>query len=262
MAFCTRCGTEIDPGSAFCKACGAPVKGAEEPTRETPTPPSPPQEAFRAAPPRPPEQYGEPQPSGAAPAPPPSAAPSYGPAPAPPVMAYAPPAAKKGGGGKALLFGLLGILVIGIAVVLVLGFAVGPKWFVGGGEGPEKTVGKFFQAMEKGDAKLMVSLIEPSQLKRLKDQISDYYGSVEELFQDYYEQTFPEGDLRITGLEYRTEIDGDLARVEVTAGQATYTDYNGDRVTESVDDPEEVFSDTHFNLKRVEGTWYLMPEFD
>lgn len=170
--------------------------------------------------------------------------------------------AKRGGAGKVFLFIFLFLLVAGVAVVLVLGFAAGPKWFVGGAEGPEKTVEKFFQAMEKGDAKLMVSLIEPTQLKRLNKEIEDYYDSVEELFKEFYRETFPERDLKITGLKMESEVKGDLAKVTVVGGTATYTDAYGDRVEESVDDPGDVFSDTEFNLKKVDGTWYLMPEWE
>lgn len=187
--------------------------------------------------------------------------PVTGPTPAAPVPPVSAPA-KKGGAGKAFLFIFLFLLVAGVAVVLILGFAVGPKWFVGGGEGPEKTVEKFFQAMEKGDAKMLVSLIEPARLRRLNKQIEDYYDSVEDLFRDYFRETFPERDLKITGLEMKSEVKGDLATVTVVGGRATYTDAYGDWVEESVDDPEEVFSDTEFNLKKVDDTWYLMPEFE
>lgn len=260
MSFCPRCGTEIDPGSAFCKACGAPVAG---PAPEAPqmSPPPAPEQAFRAPPPPP---GMEPPPAGEAFQAPPAetaapptyqgAVPSYEPA-------YAAPA-KKGGGGKFVLLGLLGLLVVGAVVVLVLGFAVGPKWFVGGGSGPEETVEKYFQALEKGDAKLMVSLIEPSQRERLAEEVKDYYDSVEELFREYYKETFPEGDLKISGLQFDSEIDGDEATVTVVAGKATYTDSYGDEITESVEDPEDIFYDTKFNLKKVGGTWYLFPELD
>ncbi|MGQ9537614.1 MAG: hypothetical protein ACUVT4_10425 [Actinomycetota bacterium] len=149
-----------------------------------------------------------------------------------------------------------------MAVVLILGLAAGPKWFVGGAKGPEKTVEKFFKAMEKGDAKLMVSLIEPTQLKRLNEEIEDYFDSVEELFKEFYRGTFPERDLKITGLKMESEVKGDLAKVTVVRGAATYTDAYGDWVEESVDDPEEVFTETEFNLKKVDGTWYLIPEFE
>ncbi|MDI6873464.1 MAG: hypothetical protein QME84_04170 [Actinomycetota bacterium] len=191
--------------------------------------------------------------------------PTGGPYPGTVPSAPAPPAgapAKKSGAGKVLLTVFLILLAAGVAVVLVLGFAVGPKWFVGGGEGPEAKVEKFFQAMEKGDVKLLVSLIEPSQLNRLNKEIEDYYDSVEELLRDYLQETFPEGDLKITGLQLRSEVKGNLATVTVVAGKATYTDYYGERVEESVDDPEEVFNDTEFNLKKVDGTWYLMPELE
>lgn len=179
-----------------------------------------------------------------------------------PGATYAPPAKGKGA-GKAVFFTILGLVVVAAVVVLLLGFAVGPKWFAGGGEGPEKTVEKFFKAMEKGDAKTLVSLIDPTSLRRLKDMISSYYDTVEEMFEDYYETTFPEGDLKVTGLQFKSEVKGDRAKVTVVAGQATYTDSDGNKVTETVDDPEEVFGDNlDFDLKKVEGTWYLVPQFD
>lgn len=252
MSYCSRCGAEIDPGSAYCKACGAPVtEVTHEAPQVLPPPKPPPEQAFRVTPPRPPESV---------PSQPPSAgAPSDEPIPAASVPSYASP--EKGGGAKALIFLLLGLAVVGAVVVLLLGFAVGPKWFVGG-EGPEKTVEKFFQAMEKSDAKTLVSLIEPTQLKRLEKEIADYYESAEELFREYYKETFPEGDLKITGLKFESEVKGDTARVEVVSGKATYTDSYGDRITVSVDDHEGVFGETQFNLKKVDGNWYLMPEFE
>ncbi len=51
----------------------------------------------------------------------------------PPAIPPVPPAAsEKGGGGagKLVALGVAGLLVIAAAVVLLLGFAVGPKWFV------------------------------------------------------------------------------------------------------------------------------------
>lgn len=246
MSFCTRCGSELDPGSAFCKSCGAPA--GEAPAA---APQAPEQAAYPPAAEAPPVQPPQ------APAQP-LAAPTYG----QPVAPSIPPARGKGK-GKAILFTVLGLAAAAAVVVLLLGFAVGPKWFAGGGEGPEKTVEKFFKAMEKGDAKTLVSLIDPTSLKRMKDLVSEYYDTVEDMFEDYYTSTFPEKDLKITGLQFKTEVKGDRATVTVVAGQATYTDAYGDKVTETVDDPEEVFGDNQdFDLKKVDGTWYLVPNFD
>ncbi len=267
MSYCSRCGTELEPGSAFCTACGAPVGGVSPEALAAPSgvPEAPPAGETPQAAPTPPHP-GAPGPAYQAPPPgtpprPPEAAPHVETGPSAPLP---PPgtAKKKGGAGKAVLVLSLLLIAAGAAVVLILGFAVGPRWFAGGARGPEKTVEKFFQAMEKGDAEMLVELVDPAQLKRLKNEISDYYDTVEEMFEDYFTSTFPEGDLKVSGLEFKAEIKGDRAVVEVVKGTATYTDSYGDRVRETVDDPEEVFGDTEFNLRKVDGSWYLVPELE
>lgn len=159
-----------------------------------------------------------------------------------------------------MLFLFLFLLVAGVAVVLVLGFAVGSKWFVGGGERPEATVEKFFEAMEKGDAKAMVSLVEPGQLQKMNRQIRGYYDSLEDFFRDYLRQAFPGRDLEITGLVLESRVTGNTAEVTVVEGTATYSDAYGEKITERVDDPYRVFYETEYDLRKVDGTWYLMLE--
>ena len=188
-------------------------------------------------------------------------APAYGPPGAPTAMPYQPP--KSGGGGKAVLLILVGLLVVGVIVVLLLGFAVGPKWFVSdsGSGGPEKVMDSFFQDMASGNAKGLVALIEPAAARELLTQIEDYgYDTLEEFFTELFLESFPEDDLKITGLKYKTTINGNNATVDVIAGKATYTDAYGDKVTETVDGGDNVFSDITYNLKKVGDKWYLMPE--
>jgi hypothetical protein len=242
MSFCVKCGSELDPGSAFCESCGAPATGsAAAPEQTSPAPPP-------ATPPG---------------VPPAAGAPVYAPPGAPGPMPLQP--SKGGGGGKVILLVVLGIVVVGIVVVLLLGFAVGPKFFTsssgGSSGGPEDVVNSYFNAMEKGDIKGWIALIDPATAKQLEKELEGYgYGSLEELLQEMYVDSFPEEDLKITGLKYKSSINGDKATVEVVDGTATYTDYYGDEVTETVDDMENVFSETQFNLKKIDGKWYLEPE--
>lgn len=233
MSFCAKCGAEVSPGSPFCGSCGAPVAGAEAPPAQDAVP---------------------------VPPPPAAGAPAYGPPAAPPGPGFQPP--KSGGGGaKVAVFVLIGILVIGAVVGVIL-------WLtLGGGDDDqakvEKVVTEFYTAMEKNDAKAMIALLDSASRKELDDAAEDYdYDDGEEFLSEYMDYTFPEGDLKITGLEFETTVNGDKATVEVVGGKAAYTDYYGDEVKENYDDDGEVFSDDAFELKKTDGKWYLQPEFD
>ena len=261
MAFCAGCGSEIEAGSAFCGSCGAaaPPPESAAPTVMTSTPPP--------APPSTPPPVPPAAPVGPAPVPPPATGPpSYGPPAAPaPGAGYSQPSGG-GGAGKVVLIALLALLGVGIIVVLLLGFAVGPKWFTSGGNDKadaEKVVQEFYNAMQKGDAQAMIKLLDAGSIKELDDAADELgYDDGEEFLQEYLDYAFPEGDLKITGLKYETTVKGDKATVEVVGGKATYTDYYGDEVTENYDDEGEVFSDEAFELKKTGGKWYLVPEFN
>jgi hypothetical protein len=240
MAFCANCGSEIEAGSAFCGSCGAaaPAEAAPPaaPTVMTPPPAAPP--------------------TGMPPTPPPAAAPpAYGPPAAPmPSPAYSQPSGG-GGGGKIALIAIIAVLGIGIVVVLLLGFAVGPKWFVSDGEvaDVEKVVDNFLKAMETKNAKLLVSTLPPSTVKEIEDEISDYgdYDDIEEFFEDvlfsYYES------MKFSGVKYQTTIKGDKATVNIVGGTLTMVDEYGDKTTEDAED-----SDTsEIQLIKENGKWYI-----
>ncbi len=265
MAFCANCGSEIEAGSAFCGSCGAaaPAETAAPAEVAAPTVMTPPP----AAPPTPPPPGPPAPPAGMPPTPPPAAAPpAYGPPAAPmPSPAYSQPSGG-GGGGKIALIAIIAVLGIGIVVVLLLGFAVGPKWFVSEGDDTaavEKVVQDFYAAMQKGDARAMLALVSPDALKELDDYAEEYgYDDGEELLQEYLDGIFPEGDLKITGLKLKSNIKGNTATVDVVGGTATYTDYYGDEVKESYDDDGEVFDSEGFDLEKINGKWYLQMELD
>jgi|GEM_PF-2735465 len=117
---CPNCGVTTRQGR-FCARCGAPLASGQDESQtaaSTPPPPTPtggpvpPPPTIRLAPPPPPKQPSPPF------------------APMPPSQAPVPPPKGKGA-AKAIIAGVLGLLMIAAAVVLLLGFAVGPKWFVG-----------------------------------------------------------------------------------------------------------------------------------
>jgi hypothetical protein len=94
MAFCTNCGAQAQ--GSFCPQCGAKIGGAAA------GPASPP----NTVPPAPPPPMGQPRMS-----PPPMGQPHMGPAPMGPPAGAPPPA--KGGALKWVLFGCLGLILVG-----------------------------------------------------------------------------------------------------------------------------------------------------
>lgn len=241
MSFCEKCGSELSEGSAFCPKCGASV-GAEvaQPPAASPPPSAPP----------PPQTQAMPRSAGMQPDyQQPQAAPGY----------YQPAAEKKGGGGKAVLFTGLGLLVVGAVVVLLLGFAVGPKWFVGGGEGggkggPEEVAANFLKAMENKDAKLLKSTISPSSIKQLEDMLSyGDYGNIDEFFEDMFFSTYK--SMKFSGVKYKTTMEGnDKATVEIVEGKVTIVDMSGN---ESVEDVKDAETPAELQMVKEDGKWYL-----
>lgn len=158
------------------------------------------------------------------------------------------------------IIGILGILLVGgIVVVLLLGFAVGPKWFVsdddgGGGGGaaadsPEKVVEVFFESLEDQDTKMLLSTMPPDFVDGIKEALGEDYL---ELMDEYFFTAFPD-DLEITIEKMESEIDGDEAEVTIVEGTMSYTDEYGDKVTE---DAAEADMDA-FGLVKIGGKWYL-----
>lgn len=132
---CSNCSALLSPEDQFCSDCGQPVSGmAAEPRREVPPPPPPPQPAREEArPPVPAATAPPPSPSPVQPETPvvPQAAP-------PPPQSYTPaaPAAdipqetsKKRGGLK---IGLIGIIVIAMAIICLVGGVLVAKALLGG----------------------------------------------------------------------------------------------------------------------------------
>jgi hypothetical protein len=240
---CTSCGKEIPDDSEFCGFCGAAAAAPAAAAASVPQGPPPP-------PPAPPSSEPPPPPP---PPPPGGAMPPMGTG-VPPAP-YGPPPPKKS--PLPWILGILGILVVGgIVIVLLLGFAVGPKWFVsddnGGStaaENPEQTVEAFFKSLEKQDAKMLVGTMEPDFVDGLKDALGDDYIN---LLDEYFFTYFPE-DLEVNIEKMDSEIMGDKAEVTIVEGTMSYTDEYGDKVTMDAADANM----DAFELVKVDGKWYL-----
>jgi len=236
VTYCPKCGSPVESGSAFCAACGAPVAAGEANTVIINDVQPPPASPAMQGPPLPPTSpYGAPG--------------------MPPTPAYS--ASAGGGGGKAVLFALLGLLLIGGIVVLLLGFAVGPKWFTsGGGETEqEKVVWDFLKAMENKDAKLLISTIAPSQMEEARSMIVEYgyYDTLEEAFEDLFFSEYK--SLKFEGVELKTsEVKGDKATVEVVKGKLVMVDSDGNKDTKDVKDSD---MPVEFPLLKEGGKWYI-----
>jgi hypothetical protein len=218
MAYCRKCGSELDLNSEFCSACGNPVASNAPPAPGPQQPEAPPPVAYA-------------QPGG-----------------------YPPPPSK-GKGGKIALVSILVLLLIAAAVVLVLGFAVGPKWFVSsdngsGASGPEKTVNTLLKAMENKDVSGFLSTISPTSKKDLENSIGGF--SLESIIGDY---VFNYQSMKFSGVKLDTQIDGDNATVTVTKGTVTIVDENGDKTMEDIQDSPEV---AKFVLTKENGSWYIV----
>ncbi len=260
--YCSNCGKDIGTDSQFCPYCGAAAgeqaapetvpagSQAQQPEAYT-APPPPPQGP--SVPPAPPAAQ---PPAGGPPPPGPQVPPHAGAAPPPPVTgpaaqpAYA-PARKRS--ALPWILGILGVAVVA-AVVLVLVFVV----FKGDGgktdtSAIERPVADFYKALEKQDAKMLVSTMEPDFAKQLKEVLGKDYIA---LLEEYFFASFPD-DLKITIREMKTEMDGDdRAQVTVVDGTLSYTDEYGEKVSEEAAD-----SDLYaFEVVRVDGTWYISEE--
>lgn len=236
--YCAECGKEIPEESEFCGYCGAvaaPAGGQAAAAASAATQGPPP------GPPAPPPPDGPPPGGGAAPPMGTGVPPAqYGPA--SPRKSHLP-----------WILGILGVLLVGgIVVVLLLGFAVGPKWFVGddkASENPEETVEAFFKSWEKRDAEMLLGTMEPDFVKEIKAALGDDYI---DLMNEYFFENFPE-DLKIDIEKMEKEITGDKAKVTIIEGTMTYTDENGDKVTDEASEADLGV----FELVKVDGEWYL-----
>jgi len=231
--YCRECGKEISDDSEFCGHCGATLSDAAAKAGQPP------------APPRPPAATTPPPNKGAAPAMPP-----MGPPAGPPMQPgpYAPPPKKS---VLPWVLGGLGLAAI-VALVLILVFVV-----FGGGEadtsGPEQVVETFYKSLEKKDADMLISTIEPSFRSELEDALGK---DLERFFEEYFFMGIPE-DIDMTIRKMDTEIDGDKAVVTVVDGTMTYTDEYGDEVAEEASESE--IEPTQ--LVRVDGKWYLSGDY-
>ena len=229
--FCSACGKEIAEDSGFCPYCGASVaQAAAAPQGPAVPPPSGPVPPPPAGPvPPPPPGQGTAAPGGAPPAPPPAAAPRKSSLP--------------------WIAGILGVLLAaGVAAVLVLGFAAGPKWFAGD-SGPEEVVKRFFSSLEKKDARMMLGTMEPAFVEQMEPALgADYIELIQENFFTYFPDKM---EFKLTKMD--TKLRGDRATVRILEGTLSYIDEDGEKVVEEASETDLV----EFELLKVEGKWYL-----
>lgn len=115
---------------------------------------------------------------------------------------------------------------------------------------PEETVARYFDAVEKGDADALVSLLDPEGMAQAAEQSGLDLQEFEQQIKDYLTGTYPEG-LRIEGLEYEVTVEGDTASVKVTAG-TMYIESEGETTTQDLTTAEE-----NLVLVRRDGKWYI-----
>ena len=145
--------------------------------------------------------------------------------------------------------------------ILAAGF-LWPGWFRGEGKelsGPEQVVDSYFQAMARRDGAALLGLFLPGDLEEAMRMrgIKDL-ATLEEEASANLNQSFPQGDLRLSGLRYEANVEEDEAVVRVTAGKATYTDESGEKVTETPESGGNVFGLREFRLQLEEGRWYIL----
>lgn len=231
---CRQCGKEIPEDSDFCVHCGAPVApataggGEETPPPTQPAAPQPPQASA------PPPPQGAPPPPGGPPPPPPLQPGPYQPKPKRSALPW--------------ILGGVGLAVIA-AVVLILVFVVFKSDNGGGASEPERVVDAFFQSIENKDVDLMLSTMEPDFVVALEDYLGADY---KELLDTYFMAALPE-DISFSGVEYKSEVEGDTATVDVVAGTVSYTDEYGDKVSEEAEAGDMGL----LELVRIDGKWYL-----
>lgn len=228
---CASCGAEVAEGSAFCTSCGAAMAAP-------PTPP--PGTAIEAPPPL---------------APPPGAAYEA----APPVPGTAPAAAPRRSKAPLVLGIVGGLLIAGCVVVVLLGWAVGPKWFAagskGGGSGsPIALAEKFMRALENGDFDAYMACFEKDFLKDgIEDSaFTEGLGFSEEDIMEYAKMAFEMMDVKFDGVELEvTSEKGDKATVVTAGGSMTMAFFGFETEIDLAKTPLK------FNMIKVGGTWYL-----
>lgn len=230
--FCSKCGKEVADQAGFCPYCGAQVSPADRP------PVSPEPHAGQvAAPPGPPASPGPPAPPG-----PPAGQPPLQPGP------YTPPEKKS---PLPWVLGGIGLVAV-VAVVLVLVFVV-----FGGGSSADASAAEevalsFLKSWENRDAEALVATFEPSFRAELEDTLGEYYDQ----FFEYFFEAVPD-DLEITVRKMETKIDGDTAEVVFADGTMTYTDEDGEKVSDEASETDMSL----VRLRKVDGKWYLDAAF-
>jgi hypothetical protein len=201
---------------------------------------------------------------------------------------YPPPAGSGGNGAKIALFSLAGLLVIGAVVVLLLGFAVGPKWFVkddagtssdntstttdsgGGGSKDkdtaaiEKSLNTFFDAFATQDGEMMASVFSPSEIKKTLglDPSAEIDDATYKIFCDGLSLGLTNAmnsdniaSVKFTGLKYSIKVSGNTATATVTGGDMTTVDTSGKKTTQSAADSRSTASE--ITMVKEGGKWYV-----
>ncbi len=260
---CSRCGWEVAPGELFCDGCGALLQSGQEeqPRQSGPASAAGPSVVTETAPS---SRVGSaPLNAGATAAPRPVAAKrAAGGIPEALPARRTPAAAGEAAWKRALRLPLWAwvLTACATAAFLLTGLAW-PGWFRGGNgkpTGPAQVVDSYFKAMQDRDGRALLGLFLQSDLEQaIRAQGLRDLGQLEEEMGEILRERFPAGDLRISGLEYETSEEGDEATVRVVRGKAAYTGDSGEKVEENVGSGMNVFGQTEFRLKRVDGRWFI-----
>ncbi len=173
-------------------------------------------------------------------------------------------------------------------MVLLLGFAVGPKWFVkdntgtssdntstttdsgGGGSKDkdttaiEKTLNTFFDSFASQDGTMMASVLAPSEIKNKLglDPSAEIDDATYKLFCDNLSAGLVQAmesdgtkSVKFIGLKYSIKVSGNTATAKVVGGDMVTTDSSGKKTTDSAENSSETA--TEFTMVKEGGKWYV-----
>lgn len=275
MAFCTKCGAQMDEDAKFCAVCGKPVGDAEpaapaEPEVSAAEATAAPEESASTPPPAPEESVPEAPDVAETPAVPEAGTPGS----PPPVVPAAAPA--KGGSGssggkKALIFSLVGVVVLALVVVLVGGL-VWPGWFKSD-DSPKKVTEDFFNHLKNGKFEKAYDLLSRDErksmtLKELKEDGSIYKGFTVKAVSEKIKGDSATVTCEISFMGYKQKQDLQLVKedgkwkVEFSSTGYDYDDDDNDDYDYDYDDDDFDFDYDDFDFDDLNYEDLLDYDFD